>query len=57
MNHGLSKESPDELSAHPGEPPQPHELEEVAAVNEHEMLLPETGKTKSTMFSLSFTNY
>ena len=55
MDDGLGEESHAESSASPQ--PQPHECEEVSAVNERERLLPQTGKTKSCMCSLSFTNY
>jgi hypothetical protein len=55
MDQGLGEESHAESSSTPH--PQPHELEEVADVNEHERLLPQTSKTHSSMSLLSFTNY
>jgi hypothetical protein len=55
MDQRLGGESHVELPPSPH--PQPHETEEVSAVDEQELLLPQAGKTKSSMCSLSFTNY
>jgi hypothetical protein len=55
MDQRLGGESHVELPPSPH--PQAHETEEVSAVDEQELLLPQAGKTKSSMCSLSFTNY
>jgi hypothetical protein len=57
MDQGLGEAEESYVESSSSPLPQPHETAKVSAVNEHEPLLSETGKTKSSMCLLSFTNY